>query len=114
MVTKARDFRIKVRGRYKSAANPLKQTARNLTPNDLEPGIEKEIFIDLYKVRNDFKQSGNNLFGFLMNYRFARSVSFEERVTVFCQVISMFEDELYLTDTFKKQNNIEYVVVYPK
>lgn len=104
----------KIRGRYKSAANPLKQTPRNLTPDDLEPGIEKEIFIDLYKVRNDFKQSGNHLFGFLMNYRFARSVSFEERVTVFCQVISMFEDELYLTDTFKKQNNIEYVVVYPK
>lgn len=105
---------IKVRNRYKSAINPLKQAAVNLTAKDLEIEAEKEIYIDLYKVRNDFKQSGNHLFGFLLNYQFVRDVSFEERVTVFCQIISMFENELDLSDNFMKQNNIEYAVVYPK
>lgn len=105
---------IKVRNRYKSAINPAKQLAENLTPNDLELEAEKEIYIDLYKVRNDFKQSGNDLFGFLMKYQFVRELSFEERVTVFCQIISMFENELDLSDNFLKQDNIEYAVVYPK
>jgi len=57
---------------------------------------------------------GIDLFGFLMNYQFVREVSFEERVTVFCQIISMFENELDLSDNFLKQDNIEYAVVYPK
>lgn len=104
----------KARNRYKSAINPLKQSAINLTAKDLELEVEKEIYIDLYKVRNDFKQSGNHLFGFLMNYQFVRVVSFEERVTVFCQIISMFENELDLSDNFLKHENIEYVVVYPR
>jgi hypothetical protein len=49
-----------------------------------------------------------------MKYQFVREVSFEERVTVFCQIISMFENELDLTDNFLKQDKIEYAVVYPK
>ena len=105
---------IKIRNRYKSAINPVKQLAGNLTPKDLELEAEKEIYIDLYKIRNDFKQSDNHLFGFLMNYQFVREVSFNERVTIFCQIISMFENELDLSDNFLKQENIEYAVVYPK
>ena len=111
---KNRPLIIKIRNRYKSAINPLKQFAENLTPKDLELEAEKEVYIDLYKVRNDFKQSGNHLFDFLMKFQFVREVSFEERVTVFCQIISMFENELDLTDDFLKQDNIEYAVVYPK
>lgn len=105
---------IKVRNRYKSTINPIKQLAANLTLKDLELETEKEIYIDLYKVRTDFKLSGNDLFGFLMNYHFVRELSFEERVTVFCQIISMFENELDLTDNFLRQDNIDYAVVYPK
>jgi len=104
----------KVRSRYRTVINPTRQIAANLTLKDLELVAEKEIYIDLFKVRNDFKQSGNDLFGFLMKYRFVRELSFEERVTVFCQIISIFENELDLSDNFSKQNNIEYAVVYPK
>lgn len=109
-----RQLITKVRNRYKSAINPTKQLAANLTSKDLELETEKEIYIDLHWVRNDFKQSGSDLFGFLMNYQFVRELSFEERVTVFCQIISMFENELELSDNYLKQNNIEYAVVYPK
>ena len=102
----------KVRSNYKSAINPLKNIAENLTSQDQKSETEKEIYIDLYKVRNDFKRSGKHLFEFLMNYQFVREVAFEERVTIYCQIISMFEDELDLSDEFLTQNNIEYAVVY--
>jgi hypothetical protein len=104
----------KVRSHYKSLINPVKQSAENLSERERLQETEQEIHIDLYKVRNDFKHSGRDLFAFLLNYRFVRDVAFEERVTVFCQIISMFENELVLSDNFLKHNNIEYAEVYPK
>jgi hypothetical protein len=104
----------KVRQRYKSTINPLKQIAENLTLQDQKLETEEEIYIDLYKIRNHFKRSGKHLFDFLMGYQFVREISFEERVTMFCQIVSIFEDELELCDEFMIHNNIEYAVVYPK
>lgn len=105
---------IKVRNRYQSSINPAKQIAAKLTLHDIEIVTEKEIYIDLYKVMNDFKQSGKELFGFLMYYQFVRDLPFQERVTVFCQIISMFENELKLTGNLMIQDNIEYAEVYHK
>ena len=104
----------KVRQRYKSAINPVKHSAEGLSEQERLSQTEQEIYIDLYKVKNDFKRSSRHLFDFLLHYQFVREVPFEERVTVFCQLISMFEDELDLSDDFLKHDTIEYAVVYPK
>lgn len=104
----------KVRRRYKSAVNPNKQVAEDLTLTDITAETEEEIYIDLHKVRNDFKRSGAHLFDFVMRYQFVRDTGFEERVTLFCQIISLFEDELEVTDEFLLHENIEYAIVYPK
>jgi hypothetical protein len=104
----------KIRNRYKSAINPIKHSAENLSKGDLLTQTEQEQFIDLYKVRNDFKRSGQELFTFLQTYNFVRKVEFEEQVTIYCQIISMFENELELSDNYLNYNNIEYVEVYPK
>jgi hypothetical protein len=104
----------KVRNRYKSAVNTVKNVAESLSEQDRQPQTEQEVFIDLDIVRDDFRRSNLHLFEFLMNYRFVREAPFEERVTVFCQIISMFEDELDVSDDFLKHDNIEYAVVYSK
>jgi len=104
----------KVRSNYNSIVNPVKYLAENLTEQERILDTEKEISIDLYKVRNDFKLTGKDLFQFIMSYQFIREVSFDERVTYYCQIISLFEDELELRDIFLKQERIEYAIVYPK
>jgi len=104
----------KVRNNYNSMINPVKSLAGNLTEQERKLSTEKEIYIDLYKVRNDFKRTGKHLFQFIMDYQFIREVSIEDRVTFYCQIISLFENELELRDEFLKQNNIEYAIVYPK
>jgi len=103
----------KVRKRYHSAINPEKHLAESLTEQDRTPQTEQEIYIDLFKVRNDFKRSRQHLFDFLLNYRFVHEVTLDERVTIYCQMISRFEDELEVSDIFSKHNNIEYAIVYP-
>ena len=104
----------KIRNRYKSTINPKKHLAENLSEQDILPQIEQEQFIDLYKIRNDFKRSGQELFVFLLNYNFVKKVEFEEKVTIYCQIISLFENELELSDNFVNYNNIEYAEVYTK
>lgn len=108
------DLIKKVRKRYKSTINPVRNAAEKLLQEDLQHQTEQEQFIDLYKVRNDFKRSGQELFAFLLNYEFVRKVEFEELATIYCQIISTFENELELSGNYLKYNNIEYAEVFPK
>lgn len=75
---------------------------------------EEENFINLEEVKNGFMASGNNLYDFVQSYRFPKDVSFEERLTFFCQMISQYENEFNIADTYNKKNEIEFVMVYPK
>ena len=103
----------KIRNRYHSTTNPIKRLAESLSEQDRTPQTEQEIYIDLYKIRHDFKRSHRHLFDFLLNYSFVREVTLDERVTIYCQLISRFEDELEVTDNFLRHNKIEYAIVYP-
>ena len=80
----------------------------------LENKIEEEVMINLDEVRNQFLATSDNLFNFIMNYDFLKEVSFDERVTVFCQITSQYERELRIDDEFQLANGVEYALVYPK
>jgi predicted DNA-binding transcriptional regulator AlpA len=104
----------KVRNSYQSKISPLKQTAADLSADDIEQQAEREIIIDLQEVRNGLKASGKHLFDYMMEYRFPRDVPFGERVTLYCQIISLFEDELEISDEFARHSGVEYAIVHPK
>jgi hypothetical protein len=80
----------------------------------LENNTEKEIIINLEKVRNQFVATSDNLFNFILNYDFLKKVDFNERVTIFCQMASQFELELKFENEYQINNNIEYALIYPK
>ena len=82
--------------------------------NDRMPLTEKEISIDLNAVKNAFVATGNHLFDFVMAYEFPREVAFEERVTIFCQLIAIYEEQFEIREEYQKQAHIEYVMVFPK
>jgi hypothetical protein len=103
----------KVNKKYKSGNNPKKQSAEDLSVDDLMPQTEKEIHINLREVKKNFMESGMHLFDYVSEYQYPRDVSFEEKVTIYCQMISIFEDEFEVTENFNRQNDIEYAIVYP-
>jgi len=80
----------------------------------LENSIEEEIMINLEEVRNRFIATSDHLFNFILNYDFLKEVNFNERVTIFCQIISQYEQELIIKDEFQITNGIEYAMVIPK
>ena len=88
--------------------------ADRISDEYLESIIENEIMINLEEIRNKFVATSDNLFNFILHYDFLKEVDFEERVTIFCQIISQYEQELVIEDDFKKTNGIEYAIVYSK
>jgi hypothetical protein len=104
----------KVSRQYKSGIHPKKLIAENLSVDDLKVEIEKEIHINLHEVKKNFPTAGKHLFDYIYEYEFPREVSFAERVTIYCQMISIFEDEFEISDNFERQDKIEYALVYPK
>ena len=104
----------KIYDRNKPLIKPLAQIAIGIAPDYLNQETEYEIAVNLDEIKNNFSASGNHLFDFILNYKFHREVSFEERVTIYCQLISMFEDEFDVTENFSRFSEIEYAMVYPK
>lgn len=105
---------LKIAKRIKAGVSLKRPVAEKISSEYLETQIEEEIQINLEEVKNGFIASGYNLFDFLMNYNFAKEVSFEERVTIYCQLISQYENVFEITDRFEERKDIEFTMIYPK
>lgn len=90
------------------------ELADSISDEFLENSDEKEIMINYEEIKNSFIATSDNLFNFIMNYDFSKTVDFDERVTVFCQVISLYEQDLDIKDEYKTTNGLEYAIVNPK
>jgi len=88
--------------------------AESISDEFLENSIEEEVMINFDEVRNRFIATSDNLFNFVMNYDFLKEVSFDERVTLFCQIASQYEQEFKFEQEYETHNSIEYALVYPK
>ncbi len=104
----------KVSSKFKLGINPKKNAAENLSEDDLKNETEKEIHINLREVKKKFAASGKDLFDFISEYEFPKEVSLDERVTIYCQMISLFEEEFEVSENFERQDNLEYALVYQK
>lgn len=88
--------------------------AESISNENLENSIEEEVMINLEEVRNRFVATSDNLFNFILNYDFLKEVDFNERVTIFCQIVSQYEEELQIQDNYQTSNGIEYAMVFSK
>ncbi|WP_233530608.1 hypothetical protein [Gelidibacter salicanalis] len=104
----------KVAKNYKSRTHIVPELAETIATDFLENNVEQEIMINLEEVRNHFLATGDNLFNFIVNYNFNKEVGFEERVTVYCQLVSIYDQEFTIANEFENFNGVEYAMVYPK
>ena len=88
--------------------------ADRISDEFLENRVDEEVMINLEEVRNRFVATSDNLFNFILNYDFLKEVDFDERVTVFCQIISQYDYDLIIENEFQITNGVEYAVVHSK
>jgi hypothetical protein len=104
----------KIAKRVKAGIKLRQPIADKISSEYLQTQIEEEIQINLEEVKNGFMASGYALFDFVLNYNFAKEVSFGEKITIYCQLISQYENIFEITDKFQEKENIEFAIVYPK
>lgn len=104
----------KVFGKLKKGKKNLMQIAESIASDDLLPQTETEIFIDLEELKRGFNASSRHLFNFVMEYNYPREVNYEEKITIFCQMVSIFENELDIKDDYQHDEQIEYAIVTSK
>ena len=75
---------------------------------------ETGVFINIDEMKNNFMATGHHLLDFVMQYDYQKEVSFEEIVTCYCQLISLYEDNFHFTVNYVTHMGSEFSVVYPK
>lgn len=108
------EIKQKVSKRIRTGAKLKLPVAGKIGADYLENDTEQEIFINLEELKNSFAAAGNHLFDFIMNYNFLRAVPFEERVTIYCQLVSLYEKEFNVTEQYHVQQNVEFAMVYAR
>jgi len=104
----------KVAKRIRTSVKVTQPLAGSISDEYLETQVQEEIQINLDEVKNSFLAGGNNLFDFICAYDFGKEVSFDDCVTIYCQMISQFDTLFKITDVYNNKQDVEFAVVYPK
>ena len=80
---------------------------------DLEETLSDYIQAQAQARWNDASAPEEDLFHYLMHYTFAREVDEQERTTLFCQMVSLYENRLRISEAFGLYHQYEYAKVYP-
>ncbi|SFZ81500.1 hypothetical protein [Tenacibaculum maritimum] len=104
----------KVATKHKNRTLLKAELADSISEDFLDNTIEEEIVINFEELKNSFIATSDNLFNFILNYNFLKPIDFNERVTIFCQVISLYEEELDIKNHYEVTNGLEYAIVVAK
>ncbi len=104
----------KVNRKFKIQHKPIVSLSDTIESSYLQTEEETEYFLNVENVKQAFSASGNHLYDFIMQYTFTKEVSFGERVTLFCRMVSIYENELIFTDKYGRKEDIEFAIIYPK
>jgi hypothetical protein len=105
---------LKIAARLKSRVKQQQPVADKISDEFLETQIEEEFQINLEEAKNSFLAGSNHLFDFVMSYDFYKPLSFDERVTIYCQLISQYDDLFNISENFQQQEDIEDAMIFPK
>ncbi len=104
----------KLAARQKIRKNTLKNLAAPIPEGYLDGQSEVVDMVNLQEVYNAFEASGAHLFYFVMNYRYRKDVTSEDRLIYFCQLASQYADKLNFTECYEHSGEVEYPIIYPK
>ena len=104
----------KLAARQKIRKNTLKNLAAPIPEGYLDGQSEVVDMLNLQEVYNAFEASGAHLFYFVMNYRYRKDVTSEDKLIYFCQLASQYADRLNFTECYEHSGEVEYPIIYPK
>lgn len=74
---------------------------------------QNQLSINMLKLKQQFASGSGELFDFIENYEFKQNITFDEKVTLFCKMASLYNTEFNHNGEYKLVNDIEYAVIQP-
>lgn len=100
--------------RQKNSVRGKNQLAEAIPEGYLDGQSQILDAVNLQEVHNAFIASGTHLFYFVMNYRYRKDVTRNEKLIFFCQLASQYADQLHFTDSYETVGEVEYPLIYAK
>lgn len=82
-----------------------------ISAEELENQELGEVAIDTRKMMDLFVAGEGDLFSFVMEYPYHRTMEFDAKVTLFCRLLSLYEEKLEITDRFGHSGHVEYAII---
>ena len=110
------DLILKTNKKYHKHTSSISETpAQEIASKATESKVKQVQVFSLQHLKQIFVAgNGSDLFAFLLDFDFQTEVSFEKKVTLFCQIVSRYSDELQDAKQYKTINNVEYAVFASK
>ncbi|GAK54441.1 hypothetical protein U14_05726 [Candidatus Moduliflexus flocculans] len=104
----------KAASKIRSGITHQVQPAPAINEQYLSTVTEEEIIPNFEALQEAFGHSKKDLFRFILEHNFSYEMDFTKRVKLFTQMISLFEQDITITDEFGVNQNIEYALVFPR
>jgi hypothetical protein len=104
----------KVSGASHAGGRSFLRQADGVESEYLTPHDQPDYVLNLPEIHEQFMRSNDNLFSFVMNYSFKHPVSEQERITLYCRLISEYETEFDISERTGDFHGMEYAMVFPR
>lgn len=109
----ARAIIQKVQREKDRKASRIRQEAAAFTASELEAQNSQSNFVNIDEVKSSFVASGRELLDFLLQYPLPGEPGFDQRLTLYCRLITLFPAEISVSENYMKKNGVEYALAYP-
>ncbi|MCG8474204.1 MAG: hypothetical protein MI784_01790, partial [Cytophagales bacterium] len=89
------------------------KTSEAIAGHLLDTRPVQEPRLNYRRLKNAFYQSDSDLFTFVLNYSYKQDMSFDEKVSVFCKIALLFEDEMDFTGHVEVYEKTRYAIIFP-
>lgn len=92
----------------------VKVSEVRLLAEELKPHFKVIDFIDTDAIANAFFASGQDLFSFVMNYRYAVDQTYAQKIEHYSEIVVNHIERLQVTDELKTYGSVMYPLIYIK
>lgn len=105
------DIILKVRKELKTGASLRSRLAEEIPDSYFADESRVSDSVNLKTIFNAFSAAGHNLFKFVYDYEYHNNVADNDKVIYFCQIASLFSQNLEFTGSYETLGDIEYPIV---
>jgi len=104
----------KVQTKIKQTQSQQKsKVAEEVSELNTDSKEDKVNAVNVAQLKKIFTSGGGELFDFISNYEFEHEMTFDEKVTLFCKIASLYSDE-FEQNGFNTEGDLEYAVLQTK